>query len=838
MKTIDLGGIWRMTGGGWDVDAAVPGTVVSALLAAGKIPEPYLGSNEAAVQPIFDHDYTFSRTFTLARAQLSGWDRAFLRCDGLDTVCTLFLNGAELARTDNMHRQYRFDVSDALREGENELRAVFASPVRCWQELDSPMGKAFASLRKAHCMYGWDWGIRLPDSGIWRPISLEFASTARLRDVLVHQEHENGRVRLAVTTEMERFAPGETELTLTVTGPDGACVLEETVPAQARTEQAVTIPEPRLWWPAGYGEQPLYRVCARLTQGGAELDARSFSVGLRTVELYRGEGNVGDYRFSVNGVPIYVKGCNIVIEDAVIPRTTPARWARMVDNAVRANCNALRVWGGAYYPPDEFYELCDRRGVLVYQDFMFACRFYWPGSEFLSNIREEIAQTVVRLRNHPCLCLWCGNNEADFFYTVFTSREEETVAFLKQFGKEPYDEDTARRVRALYRTTFQEVIPEIAARLSPDVGYIHSSPSAGDELGAADMLDYFDKGDSHYYHHANSDAPYRKLGRYRIRFLSEFGFQSYPSLKTLREYLPEEALTPYSPDMLTHQKSVRGNETIELYLSRDFFVPGDFADYVYMSQMMAGEILRYTVEHMRRDRDYSRGVLLWQLNDCWPVVSWAGVDYRGRWKGQQYYTKRFFAPVLASAREEGGAAEIVLVNDRTAPVPGVLSWALYDGRSLAASGSLGVTLPPASTGVYARVDSAGRSRKGLNLSYTFRDTRGAILSRGSLLFAEQNDFAFEAPALRARLWREGSAYYVSLTADCFVKALCLDLSEGDALFSDNFFDLAPGERYTVSIDERDLTGAEGEAGLRAQLTAACVNAVACAAPVHIIWEED
>ncbi|MDD6159506.1 MAG: glycoside hydrolase family 2 TIM barrel-domain containing protein [Oscillospiraceae bacterium] len=825
-----------MTGGGYDIGATVPGSVASALLENGLIPDPYYGDNEEKIQEIFEHDYAFSRSFALTREDLASGP-VILRCDGLDTVCRITVNDREVAQTDSMHRQYRFDISGVVRLGENTVSMVFRSPVEYKKTLTSPMGPAFASMRKAQCMFGWDWGISLPDSGIWKDIGIELVGDGRIVDAEVRQTHGEEGVSLRVHVTAEHCGP-DARVRTVVRDPDGAQIFCETAAAAEQTVAETVISTPCLWWPAGYGGQPLYEVEVSLLRGDKVVDRLSRSIGLRTVSLYRGEGGQGDYQISVNGTPIFVKGANIVIEDAVISRSVPERWERMVRDALRSNYNALRVWGGAYYPPDCFYELCDRAGLLVYQDFMFACRFFWPSDEFLATVREEVTQQVTRIRNHPCLALWCGNNEADFFYTTCVSEDPETVALRELLNLKKLDEESSRKMQWLYGRTFLEMIPPVVAELCPEVPYVHSSPSVGDRLGCLSMFDYFDKGDSHYYHHVNEDAPYQKLSRFRIRFLSEFGFQSYPSLKTLREYLPAEALAPYSREMLIHQKSVRGNETIELYLSRDFFVPRDFRAYVFMSQMMAGEILRYTAEYMRRDRDYSRGLLLWQHNDCWPVVSWAGVDYRGRWKGQQYYAKRFFAPVLASARIEGTRGEIVLVNDRTYPVAGTLRWALYQGREVLRAGEAELELPPACASAAVTLEvPEGDERSRCALCYTFLQ-EGEVLTRGSMLPVEQREYAFEWPTLRIRAERAGDACRLEITSDCYVKSLYLDCAEADLDYSDNFFDLAPNVPYTVTV--RACEGGTLTAETLRSMELISVNDVACAAEAEgstVIWEE-
>lgn len=838
VKTIDLNGTWRLEGNGYKLEAEVPGSVVSALLAEKSISDPYVGKNEADVQPLFEANYTFSRTF-----EMSGADMAYpvilLRCDGLDTFCRIKINGETVAATDNMHCQYFFDIHSLVRAGENMITVNFSSPVQRRREAITPIGSMFAGLRKAACMYGWDWGICLPDSGIWRDIAIELRRHARLLDVEVRQDHGQGRVDLQICTHCELYSDG-VQTVFRVEDPQGTVVFEQTIPAAAETLQTVSIPAPQLWWPRGYGEQPLYQVSVVLMRDGVCLEAQTHKIGLRTIVLDRGENKISDYRFFVNGLPIYLKGASIVIEDAILSRSASARWRRLIRDAVRSNYNTLRVWGGAYYPPDLFYELCDQAGLLVYQDLMFACRLYWPSREFLDSITQEITHNVIRLRNHPCLCLWCGNNEVDFFYTLFGSDDKEMAALRRYSNVERFSDDFLAAYKQIYEKVFFSVIPEIVTQLSPEVDYIHSSPSAGDDLGADSFYDYFSKGDVHYYHHVDRDSPYQKLGDYHIRFLSEYGFQSYPSLKTLQAYISPDAMSPYSEEMLTHQKRKNGNEIIELYLTRDFFVPRGFAQYVYTSQMMAGEILRHTVEHLRRDRDFNRGVLLWQHNDCWPVVSWSGVDYCGRWKGQQYYTKRLFAPVLVSARLEGDRAELFVVSDLLREKQIDLTWAVYQGQKAVFSDRRRLALPPQSADCHAVIDLTPVSDRREETVVTYSaSAEGQILSRDSRLLVEQNRFSFAKPVicLRAEEWAD--SWRLTLLAEHFIKSVCLDLSEGDALFSDNFFDLFPGEPYAVTIRREDVSGLADLADLRRQLTVECVNGVANGEiRTELIWKEN
>lgn len=839
MKQIDLNGTWTLkTEDGREYPCAVPGSVAACLLEHGVLDDPYVMDNEKKVLPEFEKDYTFCRSFAVEESDLAH-DRVLLRCDGLDTIAEVSINAQKALCADNMHRTWVIDAKPFLKAGENEISVLFKSPLRYLEEHPAQTGKRFATIRKAACMFGWDWGIELPDSGIWRDIYIESFDMARLAHIQIRQRHQSGSVTLEIEADAELFGSETVQLAVELCAPGGERVFAEAkeVTRSGKTRFKHTINNPALWWPAGYGEQPLYSVTATLTCGDTALDTSEKKIGLRTMVLDREKRPDGsNYGFVVNGKPIFFRGENLIIEDAIISRTTPGKWERLIDNCLRSNLNGIRVWGGAYYPPDYFYELCDRHGLMVFQDFMFACTFYATPKDFVENVRCEVTDNLKRIAHHPCISLYCGNNELDCIYTVMTSDEPETAALRKLFGAgDKLSWLIKTVVWMMYKKLFLKLIPSLCRDFAPDTGYVHSSPSASKPGKARSFFDYLSDGDMHYYLQYNDNAPYQKLREFRVRFMTEMGFQSYPSMKTIDAFAAKETQSPYSDIMYAHQKCANGNEAIELYMERDYIVPQDFSQYVYLSQLQAGEIMKYSIEHLRRDSGYCRGMVIWQLNDCWPVVSWSGIDYFGRWKAQQYYTKRFYAPVLASADIYGGKAGIWVTNDSIDTVDGKLRWALRltGGETLAEGEEAALSKPGSSREIISLDYLSIIPKTQLNSSYLeFELTvNGEVLSSGKAIFVTPKEFKFTAPSFELDVSETSEAYAVGISADSFAKGVALDTREGDCLFSDNFFDLSANERKTVVINKSDVTSIAGLQQLKELLAVDCLNTVMRAAAI-------
>jgi beta-mannosidase len=828
MKLVDLNGSWTMTDlhSGQRLPARVPGTVAATLLGQQAMPDPYWGENEEVVQPVFGVDYEFSREFDIEPGALAH-QQVLLHCDGLDTLAELVVNGAPAGRADNMHRTWVFDVKQLLRPGRNQLSVILRSPVRYLGEHPALPGARFTALRKAACMFGWNWGPVLPDSGIWRDIYLESRDGAHLDHVLVRQRHQDGRVGLLVQPQCV-VTSGEVQVRIEVRAPDGEVLSAQLHPAGRGVKSEISIDRPELWWPAGYGAQPRYTVTTALFRGDTELDRKDLRVGLRTIDLDRSaDGDGNRYRFIVNGTPIFFRGDSLVIEDSITARSDTGRWTRLVDDCLRASVTGIRVWGGAYYPPDTFYELCDSRGLLVYQDCMYASSFYPASGEFLANCRQELIDNLRRIAHRPCVAVYCGNNEIDLAYTVTGSTDPQTVALRQILHGTALDDDARAHIWKQYTELFLGMIPAVCQEYAPDTGYVHSSPSLPTPGGAQSFADYFSGGDTHYYLPYDGNAPYQKMRTYRSRFMSETGFESFPAMKTIRTFSEPADHNPFSAVMRAHQKRENGNQVIEIYMRRDYHVPTSFEDYVLLSQLQAAEIMKYTVEHLRRDSEYCGGVILWQLNDCWPVISCSGLDYEGRWKALQYYKKRFFAPVLISPRDEGSRVQLWVSNERREPFTGDVEWRLETARGrVLRRGRLPVTAAAGQSLACTDLDLTdlltADNRDRVTLGYRLL-SGAAEISGGTVLFVLPKDFRFERPQIEAEVQDLGDRYEIRVTTDRFAKSVVLDTQVGDGVFSDNWFDLLNGQPRQVTLQKANAVGIESAQALRQNLTVRSLN---------------
>ncbi len=815
MKSIDLNGTWRMKNSGereW-LAAQIPGTVFGTLLDAGKAPDPYFRDNEDKVQPLFKENYEYERKFTVNSDVLQR-DRIYLTCEGLDTLAHISLNGAHIADTDNMHRTYRFDVKDLLQKGENTIHILFSSPVEfvAKKALGSkgiPLfaGKGGEFLRKAQCMFGWDWGLTLPDSGIWRDIYIECFDEGKIQDVQVLQEHTTSQVVLKIKANLDVWGSKALELEALITSPSGEKfrALQTIKPGVDKCAVSITIPNPQLWWPNGFGGHPLYRVQVALKDGVQVCDAKDLNVGLRTIKLRRDPDQWGtSYELVVNGKPIFMKGSNLIIRDSLLTNVSNGKNEKMIQNCIQANFNCIRVWGGAHFPEDNFYDLCDRYGLVIYHDLMFACNFFPADDAFIENITAELSDNVKRLRNHACIGLWSGNNEIEVMFTLCFGDLPQFAGVREAFGFKESDQPI---LLENYKKLFYKVLPELLKKLDPQTSYVNSCPS-GEEIGKLDIIDA-NNGDSHYYASYNNLSPYEDFGKLNFRFVSEMGFQSYPSIKTIRSFTLPEDRAPYTPVMLKHQKCGNGNQSIEVYMERDYKVPTDFEKYVYVSQMLAGEVLKYAVEHLRRNEGKSMGVITWQLNDCWPVVSWSGVDYYGRWKAQQYYTKRFYAPVLISALVQDATADLWVINDTPTDIQGTVEWKLLDVKSqVVRQGSKEIRARTCTSQNAVQLDFNGFITEANRGDYyvEFKFTAGGnVLTSGTVLFVKPKDFRFEEPGITMETWEDADKFYIKAKSIAFAKGIALDLSDADCIFSDNYFDLSAGEDKILEVEKSSLS---------------------------------
>jgi beta-mannosidase len=818
MKSVELNGQWKMRDikkEEW-IDAHVPGSVFLDLLNAGKAPDPYYRDNEDKIAPLFREDYEYSREFSVD-GEVLRHNKVILCCEGLDTIAKITLNGREIANTNNMHRTYRFDVKKLLKKGTNTIHIVFFSPVAFVEKKASEnkgmslTSRGIEHLRKAQCMFGWDWGLVLPDSGIWRDIYIECFDEGKIEDVQILQEHEQGKVNLNITSSCKIWGDKSFELRVEITSPDGkkSSAAGHVDAGSGEYVAVITIPDPQLWWPNGFGEQPLYQLEVLLKDGRKLLDSRQLQIGLRTIRLRQEEDEWGkSYEFVVNGKALFIKGSNLIIEDAILARCSREKTEKMIKSCVDANFNCIRVWGGANYPSDYFYEFCDKYGLILYHDIMFACNFYPADTEFLENVKCEVADNVKRARHHACIGLWCGNNEIEVIFGTYVNKAPELIAFRKQLGVPEIEERLQQKLKADYLKLFYEVLPELLLKLDPDTCFVNSSPSS-DEPCTGTFFTGYDRADAHYYLAADMLSPYSKIRSFNFRFVSEIGFQSYPCVKTINAFTLPEDRKPDSAIMLKHQKYRDGNPVIEAYMNRDYKTPKNFECYVYTSQIMAGEILKYTVEHLRRNEGRTMGILTWQLNDCWPAVSWAGIDYNGRWKAQQYYSKRSYEPILISALEDGTAMDIWVTNDTPKDVQGSFIWKLLNNNSEIieqGSGNLKANQCKSQKAVHLDFSSKiNEANKGdFYVEFAF-NVGNRIVSRNTTLFVKPKDFNFIDPEIKLYIEENESSFFIAVKSSAFAKSVALELSEADCIFSDNYMDVSAGDAKKIEVAKSSIS---------------------------------
>lgn len=794
-EQVNLGGAWRMREADSETwhSAHVPGSVYADLMADGTMPDPFWRENELDAFERMKKDYVYQRAFTVTEAQLAH-AHVELVCEGLDTLAHVSLNGREIAFADNMHITWVWDVKEQLHAGENTLEIRFDSPILyCakkaeeapgWESSDATPG--FRHLRKAHCMFGWDWGPRLPDAGIWRPIFLRTWDTVRLENALMLQAHHDGVVDVTIRPEIA----GESAWSAEITAPDGEVL---TLPGTTAAEQVITIEHPQLWWPNGLGKQPLYRVTVRLATG----DTRVWRIGLRTMTVSREKDEWGEeFCHVVNGVKVFAMGADYIPEDNILARVTPERTRRLLEDCKAANFNAIRVWGGGYYPDDAFYDICDELGLLVWQDLMYACAFYDLTPDFERSIRVETHQNVARLRHHASLALICGNNEMEMFMAGANSAliNHRTWEFVPTYPHHITD----------YVKMFEYILPAIVKETAPQTYWWPASPSSG---GNFDAPNDENRGDNHYWDVWHGEKPFTEYRKFFFRYASEFGFQSFPCLKSVEQFTLPDDRNIFSRVMERHQRNQAANGKILSYLSQTFRYPNSFDDLLYASQLMQAEAIRYGVEHWRRNRGRCMGAIIWQLNDIWPVASWASIDYYGRWKALHYAAKRFFAPVMISAEEEGELSQNPKINEyHPAPleksfrlnvcnetlrdVTGEVVWALRtpDG-AIVRQNQQTLTIPAMSAKWLDKVDCADASLTGHYVSFAFV-VDDVALSEGTCIFCAPKHFEFVDP----RLTLETRGDTLVVTSHAYAKQVWLESEDADLLLDDNAFDMNPGTK--------------------------------------------
>jgi beta-mannosidase len=792
--------------------AQVPGSVHLDLLHNNLIPDPFHRDNEAKLQWIEDADWEYRTTLQASRDLLArkNIDLVF---EGLDAYAEVYLNDKLVLTADNMFREWRAPVKPLLQPGANQLRVVFSSPIKTaakiaatdhWREQTRVAEKTY--LRKAAYEYGWDWGPRFVTSGIWRPARLEAWDAARISNLHIAQLDVTAKVaHLAAQVEVTASEEAAAKVTLDYTHAGKKVALSRSValhPGLNHVELPIEIASPQLWFPAGYGAQPLYRFNAQLQIGNRAGDQASVRTGLRSVLLRRDLDAWGrSFEFIINGVPVFGKGADVIPFDSFPTRVTAEQYRRILQSARNANMNMIRHWGGGYYETQEFYDLCDELGIMIWQDFMFG-NDWQPGAYvFKQNVELEAEFQVRRLREHPSIILWCGNNET-----------EEAM----HWGDRPQLPAATRyQMWQDYLTVFSGILARTVSRLAPETPYWPSSPSADYE----ETSPSFQSGDFHDWSVWHGRVPFSDYEQHFPRFMTEYGFQSFPEMRTIEAFTqPEDRTDIFTPVMLAHQKNNQGNAIIHDYMLRYYSEPRDFASFLYASQVLQAEGIKIGAEHLRRIRPRAMGSIFWQLNDCWPVASWSSIDYFGRWKALQYYARRFYSPLLVSPHIEEGNFNVYVISDRTVPTAARLRLRLFtlDGKALSDS-TQEIQVPELSSKVYFQRPMAEFvNANGVDAANIFAVADllvdGRTLSSNFLYFVPAKLITLPHPQISVDLAKSGDAYRLRLSSPVLARSVYISFGALDAAPSDNYFDLIPGQPAEISI-----TSAAPLDQLRAQL---------------------
>lgn len=809
MTIHELNKDWKMHQLGTNefLPASVPGSVYNDLIQNGKMEDPYYRDNELKALKIMDHDFVYETSFSPDK-ELLACDKVLLVFEGLDTLADIFLNGDQIASVNNMHRTWEFPITGKLKEENNDLKVIFRSPTKFIKEENekdpllatTDAMEGFPYLRKAHCMFGWDWGPRLPDAGIWRKVKIVGFCDARIDSVYIKQVHTEGCVDLKFQVDVERigqehirrFSKEEKRLAglyteVTITEPSG----EKRVYSHEEMLSGIAIQNAKLWWPNGYGEQPLYTVQVKLicdSEGIGEktvLDSWEKRIGLRTMTMYRKKDEFGEsFCHEVNGLCIFAMGADYIPEDNILPRMNKERTRNLLQQAKEANHNCVRVWGGGFYPDDYFYDACDELGLVVWQDFMFACAIYKLTEEFEENITAEFIDNIKRIRNHACLGLWCGNNEMEMFVLqgFWVNKAVQKSDYVKMY---------------------EYIIPKVLKEYDPETFYWPSSPSSG---GAFDEPNDENRGDVHYWDVWHGNKPITEYRKFYFRYVSEFGFQSFPGLKTCETFTESEDRNIFSYVMEKHQRNSAANGKIINYMEQTFLYPTNFDTVLYASQLLQAEAMRYGVEHFRRNRGRCMGTIVWQLNDCWPVASWSSIDYFGRWKALHYYEKRFFAPIMLSCAEEGiltqdtnpnaepyevkKSIHLNVANESRNNEHVLVKWALRKAdAAVIRSGEEYVDVPALQSVWLSKESMMDAALYNNYVSYECWKN-GNVISEGTVLFVPPKQFQFEDPELQV----EVNGEEILIKAETYARSVEILNEDDTLLLSDNYFDMNAGEK--------------------------------------------
>ena len=810
MKLV-LDGKWKLHNDKLNIhlDVTVPGSIYHDLYENNIIPDPYYRDNEYKVLKYMEYDYDYIKEFTLNEDDLK-YD-INLCFEGLDTLTEIYLNDKLVSKTFNMHCTYNFIINNYVQIGTNTLKVRFLScleyikyrkenaPYLLHQNGDTLPYYTF--MRKAHCMFGWDWGLILPDAGIWKSCYVEVLNNSKVNEVVLNQENDLDKRVSKLFVELKNTVINDVNINLTLKYLDNV-VLSKCLKLEKRNKEEFTIEDAKLWYPVGYGKPNLYKLSIELIKDNEVIQSIDKTIGFRNVEISQIKDEFGEsFTPIVNNIPVFLKGSNYIIEDSILPRTSKEKTRYLLESAVKCNHNTVRIWGGAIYPKDSFFELCDELGLLVWQDLMFACSMYDPhDQDFMEEIKYEIIDNVKRFKHHPCLLLICGNNEIELAIESWNVVNEEIS-------------------REFYPIIFEQYIPSILKDISPEIFYWPSSPTNG---GGFINPNYDGIGDMHYWGVWHGNEPITDYRKYFPRMMSEYGLQSFPEIKTIRSFAEEEDLNIFSYVMECHQKNRSCNAKIMNYTSKMFKYPKDFEALTYLSQLIQAEGVRYCAEHLRRNYGRCMGSIYWQINDCWPVASWSSIDYFGRFKALQYASKKFYQPVYLSfeENEQDKTFKVYLHNETLEDLE--LKYNLYLYK-------LDGTLVKEFTNSKSINKLSSKCTEDFDLSSEFatdefRDLiiygelflNNELVVENSVAFSPYKHLNLRKPVISYNIKNKQKAndvykYEVEFSTNVPTLFVKLDVNHEEKIeehnvivnqniFSDNFFNLMPNKKKTVVIE--------------------------------------
>ncbi|NDV57638.1 glycoside hydrolase family 2 protein [Bacteroides sp. 519] len=808
--------------------ATVPGVVHTDLLDNKMIEDPFYRLNEKGMQWIDKEDWIYEKTFN-ASPQLMKRNHIQLVFEGLDTYADVYINEQKVLEANNMFRQWNVDIKQYLKPGDNQLKVYFHSPIKVdipkFDALKYPVEagndqsenggifnkKVSVFARKAGYHYGWDWGPRLVTSGIWRPVYLLAWNDARIDNIHYIQEDVTAsRAKIKAKVQVKADKDCNATLTIQAEGVKSPWIKNVQLKKGMNTiEHNLVVNNPRLWWTNGLGEAHLYSFTANISIDGDVADTKTDNIGIRSLKVINEkDANGHSFYFELNGQRVFAKGANYIPQDNFLTRVTDEKYEKTILDAVNVNMNMLRIWGGGIYENKVFYDLCDKYGILVWQDFMFACSTYPMNPDMLENIRQEAIDNVTRLRNHPCIAIWCGNNEMHTaWFNWGWMRKYKELGVLAELRKD-------------YKDVFHGVLPEVVEAYDPTAFYLPSSPYGGDpdkKCESGQPL-WNPNGDGHYWGVWHAKAPITDYNIIRARFFSEYGFQSFPEYQSVLKYAPEERDHDiYSDVMMAHQRGGdHANKLIESYLLNEYQKPLNFESFLYMNQVLQGDAIKTAMEAHRRDMPYCMGTLFWQHNDCWPVASWSSRDYYGRWKAQHYFARDAFRDMLVSPIAEDNMLNVYAVSDRLKASGGTLEIKILKQDGEIVNSYRKLVKIPANTSTKVWSIETEKALNGVPQGDVIVNavlTVGKDIYKNNYFLVKQKEMNYPKATITRSVHPVDGGYEVTLTSDKFARAVFMSINGIDNFFADNYFDILPGETVTKLVTT-DLTQGEFEKQLR------------------------